>query len=146
MSIHRIYKTSSRIEVKVDDLSVFISPLTYHQKMDLQPLMVKAAAGDMDAAMKAVVLALKVTVKDIKGVLTQDEQGNDVPYVLEFVNGEVTDDCINDLLNMPCSNKISTICTAMMAGVPDKIIGPDGVPLQGVSIIHPKMESKSRKK
>jgi hypothetical protein len=146
MNVSRIYKTSSRIEVKIEDLSIFISPLSYHQKMELQDLMVKAAAGDMDAAMKAIVKALKVTLKDIRGVVTVNENNEDVPYVLEFQDGEVTDDCINDLLNMPVSNKITAVCTSLLGGVPDKILGPDGKPLEGVSIVAPKMESKTRKK
>jgi hypothetical protein len=53
----RIYKTNSRIEIKVDDISVFISSLSYHQKMSLQVLMLKAANNDMNAAMEAVVQA-----------------------------------------------------------------------------------------
>ena len=127
-------------------MSIFISPLSYHQKMELQDLMQKAADGDMDSAMKAIVRALKVSIKDIKGVSTLNEQGKDVPYVLEFQGDEVSDECINDLLNMPISNKITTVCTSLLGGVTDKIMGPDGKPLEGVSIIAPKMESKTRKK
>lgn len=146
MSNFRIYKTSSRIEVKIEGLSIFVSPLSYHHKMELQDLMVKAADGDMDSAMKAIVKALKVSVKDIQGVRTLNESGEDVPYVLEFQGDEVSDDCINDLLNMPISNKITAVCTSLLGGVSDKIMGPDGKPLEGVSIVAPKMESKSRKK
>lgn len=146
MNGFRIYKTSSKIEVKIEDISIFVSPLSYHQKMELQGLMVKAANGDMNAAMEAVVKALKMSVKDLKGVLILDDQGNDVEYKLEFNGEELSEECVNDLLNMPISNKISTICTSLLAGVPDKIIGPDGEPLEGVSIVRPKMEKAKAKK
>jgi hypothetical protein len=138
----RIYKTNQKIEIKVDDISIFISPLSYHQKLDLQDLMLKASQGDMNAAMSAIVKALKVSLKDIKGVV-QDDEGTE--YKLEFIDGEVSDDCVNDLLNMPCSNKISTICTSLLAGVPDKILGADGQPLEGVSIVKQKAVSKPKK-
>ena len=141
----RIYKTSQKIEIKVDNLSIFVSPLSYHQKLELQGLMVKASQGDMEAAMQAIVKALKVSLKDISGVITEDEQGNDIEYKLAFQDNEVSDECINDLLNMPCSNKISTICTSLLAGVPDQILGPDGKPLEGVSIIKPKVATKPKK-
>lgn len=146
MSNFRIYKTNQKIEVKVDDLSIFVSPLSVHQKMELQGLMMKAANNDMNAAMEAVVKALKMAVKDIKGVLTSDEEGNDVDYELGFDGEELSDECVNDLLNMPCSNKISQICTSLLAGIPDKILGPDGKPLDGVSIVHPKAEKPKAKK
>ena len=139
----RIYKTNSRIEVKVDDLSVFISPLSYHQKMSLQVLMLKAANNDMNAAMEAVVCALKMSIKDIKG-LQVDDEGTE--YQLEFSGDEVSDECINDLLNLPCSNKLSAICTSLLAGVPDKILGPDGMPIEGISFVKPKMEKSKPKK
>ena len=127
----KIYKCSDRIEVNIEGISIFISPLSYQQKMNLQDLMLKASNGDMNSAMAAVVSALKMSIKDIKGV--QDADGNE--YKLEFDNNELTEESVNDLLNMPISGKISTTCTSLLAGVPDKIIGADGKPLEGVSII-----------
>ena len=127
----KIYKCSDRIEVKVDSISLFISPLSYQQKMSLQELMIKASKGDMFSAMQAVVAALKMSVKDIKGVL--DAEGSE--YKLEMNGDELSEASVNDLLNMPISNKISTICTSLLAGVPDKILDANGEPLAGVSII-----------
>ena len=99
-------------------------------------------AARVDANQQAIVKALKVSLKDIKGVV-EDDEGTE--YKLEFIDGEVSDECINDLLNMPYSNKISTICTSLLAGVPDKILDAEGKPLEGVSIVKPKVASKPKK-
>lgn len=139
----RIYKTNSKVEVTVDDITVFISPLSYHQKMELQDLMLRAASNDMDAAMKAVVKALKMAIKEVKGLIVDDEG---TEYKLEFNGEELSDECVNDLLNIPCSNKLTALCTALLAGVPDKIIGPDGMPVPGISFVKSKVENKKPKK
>lgn len=133
----RIYRCTDKIEVKIDDVSIFVSPLSFQAKMNLQGLMLKASNGDMDSAMKAVIQALKVSIKDIKGV--QDGEGE---YQISFDGEEVSDDCINDILNMPISNKISTICTNLLSGIPNQILDSNGEPLEGVSIVQPKAKGK----
>lgn len=137
----KIYRTSDKIEIKVDQISVFISPLSFQQKMEIQDYMSKAAMGDMDSAMKAVRTAVKFCVKDIKGVTDQ----NNEPYKLEFQDDKhLSDNCVDDLLNMPVASKISAICTSLMGGVPEKILDHEGKELEGVSIV--KSESKRAKK
>jgi hypothetical protein len=142
----RIYRTSQKIEVKIEGISIYISPLSFHQKMELQTHMVAASQGDMDEAMKGVVKALKFSMKGIRGVTVEDHDGNEVDYELSFEDGELTEDCVNELLNMPVANKISAVCTSLLSGIQNQILDHEGKPLQGVSVIQPKMESKSRSK
>lgn len=137
----RVYKTTDLIEVKIDNMSVFISPLSYHQKMEISESFIKAE-GDMVEAMKVVAKAISFSMKDIKGVTNED--GTD--YKLQFANNELTSECIDDLLNLPIHQKLITVCQSLLHGVSGQILGPDGQPLEGVSVIPPKMESKSRKK
>jgi len=134
----RIYKTTDKIEVKIDGISFFLSPLSYQQKLSLQMDMNKASNGDLTSAMDAVIKALKMSIKDVKGL--KDSEGD---YKLSFEdNGEISDSCIDDLLNMPLSNKLSATCSQFLAGVPDKILDQNGVELEGVSVIKVKPGKK----
>lgn len=140
----RIYKTTQKIEVKIDKISIFISPLTYNQKMELQGLMMKAST-DMGQAMELVKKAMSMAIKDINGVVIEDENGKDTDYKLDFNGTELSDDCINDLLNMPISNKISSVCSSLLAGIPDRILDQNGEPIEGITIIHKNLGNGKKK-
>ena len=135
----RIYKTNEKIEVKIDDISVFISPLSYQQKIALHPSFMAAATGDLEKGMEAVLITLKMSVKDIKGLY--DDKGE---WKLTLVDGQMSDEDANDLLNLPISNKLQAVVTALIAGVPTVIM--DGkVPMEGVSIVQSKGNKKQGK-
>lgn len=142
----KIYKTTDKIGIKVDDITIHISPLNYSQKMELQGDMFAATQGDMDRAMKAVIKSMKFAIKSVEGITWEDEDGNDVKYELEFSGDELTDSCVNDLLNMECSAKISAICSGLVSGAPsDKILDQHGNPMKGVSFITKGKQKKGKK-
>ena len=129
-----IYRKDDKVSVKIDDIEIKISPLTHAQKSELQSHMMKAVNGDMNEAMISVQKSLKFAVKDIKGVFFMD--GNDKrEYALSFEDGQLTDECIDELLNLPISNKISSVCSALLQGVPDKIVDKDGKEIEGIKIL-----------
>lgn len=134
----KIYRTTDRIEVKIDTVSIFVSPLSYKSKMEMQDLMLKASSGDMSSAMQAVIMALKVSIKDIKGLSLPD--GSD--YTLSFIGDELTQDCIDDLLNLSISNKISSVCTSLLAGIPNEIVDSNGAPVPGIKIVNQEPRGK----
>lgn len=134
----RIYKTTDILEYKIKsedgELSVFISPLSLAQRSRLQSIMSKAVDGDLQAATQATILAFKMGLKKVKGIVCSDEEGKDIPYVLEIVDGELTDNCVDDLLNMPISNKMGAIIGSLITGVND-LKGQDGKALEGISFL-----------
>lgn len=135
MLIHRL---SDKITVKIDDIEVKISPLSHSQKTVLQGHMIKAVAGDMEAAMESVRQSIKFSLKDIKGVKYLDEEGEARDFALEFENGQITDECIDDVLNMPISGKLNSLCAALLQGVPDKVLDNDGNEIEGIKIVKKK--------
>jgi hypothetical protein len=141
-----IYKTSDKISVEIDGIEVKISPLSHAQKNELQGHMMKAVNGDMEAAMESVRLSISYCLKDIKGVKYQDEDGEVRDYQLTFDNNKLTDDCLDDMLNMPISGKLNSLCAAMLAGVPDKIVDQDGNEIEGIKIKKSKGSVKGKRK
>jgi len=80
---------------------------------------------------RAARMALKFAIKEIGGV--EDSEGN--PYELEVENNELTDECVDDLLNLEQNEKLSILCTTLLHGVPKQLMDPNtGEKMQGVTI------------
>lgn len=133
----RIYRTSDRIRIKIDGLIVTVSPLNYHQKAEIETYLIGFARGDVSLAAKAMVSAVKYSLKDIEGV--EDADGK--KYELEFEDGVVSDDCVSDLLNLDISTKLQSTCTAFLHGVPKSFHDQNGEPLEGVEFLDTRSES-----
>ncbi|MCK5616157.1 hypothetical protein KAR91_80580 [Candidatus Pacearchaeota archaeon] len=131
-----VYRTSDRIKLKVSELVVTIGPLTKYQKEKIQSLSLN------DKLMDAAGEAIKCGIKNIEGLVLAD--GSD--YVLSFDdNKELTDDCVDDIMNVGESGLISNICASLISGIPDEFVNPyTGKKLEGVEFI--KVGGKSEKK
>jgi len=124
------YSTKDRIGVKIDDIEIKLSPLSYLQKAELQAELMTASTGDMASIMKAAFKALKFTIKEISGI--KDPQGHDLK--LDFEGDLLSDDCVNTLLNMEQTTKMVAVCSALIEGVPEHIMDPStNEPLEGVT-------------
>ena len=139
----KIYRLTDRIEVKLHDLKIKLSPLTLDQKTEIHSLVQEGAQkSDTTLILKATRIALKYCIKEIQGLQDMD----DGDYELEFDdNGHLSDDNVEDLLNMSYSQELATICSTMAGGIPENnFVGSDGKPLKGVSIIK-KAKRKGKK-
>lgn len=132
----KLYKTTDRVPVKIDTMTIEISTLTFEQKAEIQAEIVK---GDPMSIVRSARLAVKYGVKGIKGVETMD--GN--PYEVELENNVLTDECVDDILNIDQDDKISYVCTALLNGIPKDFVDPQtGEKIEGIKI----QRSASRKK
>jgi len=122
----RIYKRTDRIVVKIDDVTLKLAPLTLAQKSEVQQaLLLGHTKSDLREATRGVALAIKYSVKTIEGVV--DTDGN--PYQLEMSDGELTDACVDDLMNMELLDKLALVCSSFAKGVPTEFKDIDGVEL-----------------
>lgn len=136
----KIYRTNDRIKVEVDGLVVEISPLSLHQKMDIESDILK---GDTKSAMLGASKAVKYSVKSISGVKLDD--GSE--YELDLENGVLSDSCIDDLFNLPETEKITLACLNLLKSIPDEFVNPHtGVAIEGVKIIKNQESSGKKKK
>lgn len=134
-----LYRTSDRIDVKVDDLEVVISPLSFAQKTVIQNSVLEQTA---EGATKGAALAIKYSVKGIRGIKTMD--GKD--YEVEFdSDGNLTDECLDDLLNISHSQKIMIMSLNLINGVPKEFVNPEtNEKLEGVSFLGKKRQSRRK--
>lgn len=136
----RIYKLTDRIKVKIDDITVTVSPLSRHQKAEIQTLLLGLGRGDVKAATEGIILAMKYAVKSIEGL--EDAAG---VYKAQFDDsGHLTDETIEDLYNLEDSVKLLQVCQSLVSGVPSEFQDKDGKPIDGVEIVTGDVEAKKK--
>jgi hypothetical protein len=132
----RIYSKTDRIKVKIDEVVFTISPLSYKQKIEVQSLFTSGKQFEGS------ILSIRMAVKDIEGV--EDAQGN--AYKLKFENELISEDCIDDILNIENSMKLQLTCAELINGIPKEIIHPiTGEVVKGINFLNNK-EKDSKKK
>ena len=105
--------------------------------MDVQALVLEGTAM---SAMKGAALALKYSLKEIKGL--ESEEGE---YQLEVENNMVTDNCIDDLFNIEQGTKLTLVALNLLQGIPESFINPEnGEPIKGVKILKGKSSGKKK--
>lgn len=135
----KIYRRSDKLKIKIDDITIEVSPLSVDQKSEIQELMVKGRVkGDVKAVNQGLTLILKYGLKGISGVETQDGTA----YVLKFEDGKLDDECISDLMNMEVSEKIALVCTTLVNKIPKEFTDTNGNKLEGVEFVKESSEEK----
>jgi len=126
----KIYRRTDRITVQVDDITVKLAPLSLSQRMELQAYF---TSGDLKEMMKGTKEVLKMTLKDMQGV--EDSDGK--KYELEFEDGSITEDCCEDIFNLEHSQKLLSVCSSLMSGVPaeGKVVDGNGKEIEGVTVV-----------
>lgn len=113
----KVYRLSDRIKIKIDDIIVTISPLSIHQKTEIQSAMWKGRTEkNFEEATKGVTLSIKYAVKGISGLT--DLSGQE--YKLEFQDGVLSDQSLDDVFNLGLTDKLSMVCASLIKGIPSE--------------------------
>lgn len=120
-----VYRTSDRLTVKVGGLVFKISPLSKYQKEKIQTLSID------NKLMQSAAEAIKSAVKGVSGL--KDMHGDE--YSLEMDNNkELTEECVDDLMNLEESPQLALICASLLNGIPKDFVDPfSGKKLKGVA-------------
>lgn len=137
----RIYRTTDRIKVTIDDVEFKIAPLTLGQKKEIQSYLYKSVSEkDLLAAQDAAILAIKYAVKGVKGLL----DSNNEEYQIKSEDNKLHDDCIDELLNIKMSDKLAAVCTSLVHGINTEIIDHStGKKIEGISFEESDTEKKN---
>jgi len=129
-----IYRKSDRIWINIHDIQVSVSPLSYHEKSEISKIMLEGKIAT------AAVQTIKTCLKDIKGLKLVDGS----KYELEFDEGKITEECMDDLMNMKHGKDLVLVCLNLLSNIPEEFIDTEtGLPLDGISLVK---EKKPRKK
>ena len=129
----RIYKVTDRIEVKIDDITVKLAPLTLPQKTEINQLMAQGTVKrDYKLIQEGITKSIQYSLKHIGGV----EDGDGIPYKLTFdEQGLVTEECINDLYNLEMHKKLVMVCSSLVQSIPSNFTDQHGNPVDGVEFV-----------
>lgn len=134
-----IYKTTDRIKIDIAGVVFHLSPLTWDQKQDIlnETRLKEGEQTNRNSTYKSI----KYAVKNIEGLELSDGS----PYVIELKDGVLTDECVEDILNLELSPKLIMSCYAMVHGVPNEIRNPvTGETIEGVKIVQKDSKKKSK--
>lgn len=137
-----VLQDTDRIPVTIDDVTFWIRPLSWHQKMDIMSED-SVTKGDFKNGRQTTIKAIKYAIKNVSGLVTIDDE----PYELKFdPDGLLTNECVDELLNLPFGSKVVTSCYAFVPGVPDAITDAKGNPIEGVKLGKPTSLKRMTKK
>lgn len=124
-----IYLPKEKVPLKIDDLVVHVQQLSIVQKAAiLEALTQKDSETSLVDATR---LALKYGVKGIDGLKLSDG----TPYQLRFDGDVLTDDCVEEIFYIPCTDKIQTSCFALLKGISNPLVDAAGKVIPGVEVI-----------
>lgn len=119
----RIYKTSDRIPVYIDDVCFIVSPLSFQQKSEITS-MIQKAKGDPVAIQQAMMETLRLAIKDVQGF--KNEDGSD--WRPDFEGGKLSVESVNTIMNVELASPAISYISSFLNAVPSQL--PDGVSLQ----------------
>lgn len=138
----KIYRATDKIEIKIDDVTIEISPLSYEHKTEVQDYMLDAAKGDVKAGMAGAKLAIKYAVKGINGV----EYADGSKYELDMENNILTESGVEELVNSEMSTKLMVVCCSLLNGITSDFKDPNtGEQLKGVSLVKNSKRAQKKK-
>jgi len=131
----KIYRLSDRIRVQIGEITFLISPLTYHQKTEIVSNVTRSGGLEMQSAAQMAYLAIKYSVKGIEGLI--DSENN--PYQLSFNENGLTDECVSEIFQLGCKDKLMEVVGSLI----NKIEDPG---IEGVKVILPGDSIETKKK
>ena len=129
-----LLRKTDKVKVSIDELEFELAPLSFAAKMEINEHLVNASKEDINASMKASRVAMKHSIKSVKGIECLDGE----PYELVFDGDILSDECIDELLNLEHCPKLMVACISFLKDIPKEIVDPQtGKKLEGVEIKMP---------
>ena len=120
-------------KIKIGEVTFYCKQLSYRMRSIIGARHHKQVSGsELQDAMGLLFEVLRHSIVKVECLINPD--GSD--YVLEFDNGVLTEACLDLLFHIESVGDVLQMCATNFVHMrcPDKILGPDGKPLEGVSV------------
>ena len=135
MQAFTVYSTDEIIKIKIEGLTLSVSPLTYKQKDEIQSLFMNGQA------LEGAVTSMRYAIKDIEGLKNSDGS----KFELKTKAGVIDDRTVDMLLNAPFGTKMNLVCVSLLNGIPSQFLHPEtGKPLEGVSFVESRKATRKK--
>ena len=115
--------------MKVGEVTIWVSPLSYDQKVSLSTQTKMVSGHETVDAVKVAFLCLKYSIKEIDGIKNSD--GSDYSVALD-ASGVATDECISELMQMDYAPNIVTACSLLVGKIEAHDVDGVTIDLSGV--------------
>lgn len=130
-----VYKMSDRIPIEIGEIKLWVSPLSYGQKMELASCSTMVSGEQKIDGQKFATLLIKFSIKEVEGITNFDG----TPYELSFdKDGTLSQDCLDELLQIEQSAAILRAATHLFTSMTD-------YDLDGVKIDMKQIKNVSKK-
>jgi hypothetical protein len=124
-----IYRLTDRIPCKIGELTFWLSPLSYEQKMNLLECKKMEGGKEVVDGHKRARLSLKYGIKKVEGLSCADGS----PYVPSVgPDGILVDEAVDEIMGLDCLNALVTVCVGLLNGVSDPKLEGVEVDFKGV--------------
>ena len=142
-----MHSTKDNIHYQVGEYDFWLKPLTKPEKDRLTKNMTDAGKGDMVKASEAVRESIKMSLRRVKGFLEYDEFDELVEFKLSFDdNNEITNDCLDTILNNPINPILQTLCSSLIHGIQTQFVNADADTIEGIKFIDDRKKKTTAKK
>ena len=131
---------SDRITLDIKGVTFKLSPLSFAQKGEIHACTQMNGGVEEQDTIRMTFLAVKYTVKEVKGII----DSNDNEYELVFEGESLSDECVNDLLNLEICQEVGIAALNFLNGVPVKICDQFQKEIPGVELSFPQGEGKKK--
>ena len=125
-----ILRMTDRINLKIDEVTFIIAPLSYQRKQELASCTKIVNGEEHFDLLKSQALYIKYSLKDVKGIT--DVDGKD--YELQFEGDCLTDDCVSEILSLEQREKLNIASWQLLNGLNDLKDPVTGDKLEGVEL------------
>jgi len=126
----KILRLSDRIKLTIGEVVFTLAPLNHFQKIELANCTTVKNGEDHYDLLRAQALYIKYSIKGIDGLECYDGE----KYELEFMNDELTDECVSEILSLEQRSKLTTSAWQLLNGVKELTDPITGEKLEGVEL------------
>ena len=120
-------------KIKIGDAAFYCKQLSYKMRSIIGAKYHRQQSGaEIQNVVGLLFEVLRHSIKKVEGFVNPDG----TPFELKFENDVLTEDCLDQLFHVERVGDILQMCASSFINLraPDKIVGTDGEPIEGVSI------------
>lgn len=129
-----LFLPNELVPIAIGEITFHVQPLNEQTKVALMNLAISAERGNFEAAVDLTRKAVKHSLKKLDGVFLSSGE----IYKLRFENGDhapLTDECVDELMNLGCSQKMALTCMSLLNGISDPLVDSQGRRIEGVRLL-----------
>lgn len=124
-----LYRTTDRIPVRIGGVTLWVAPLSRHEKMQLMAFQTLESGERVIDQVALMANAVRFSVRKVEGV--QNPDGS--PYELEIgPDGYMTEQALDDLLNLFATARLAEACVSLVNEIKDHEIQGVQIDVKGV--------------